>query len=82
MSKELNQFGAIAAFFQYWEPGTLTAYWAQGTLTGDINEGLCATCQCPLCPVRCKLPQSDLTPWTLTLVFWAVLSTHLFSAKS
>ena len=57
VTNELNHFGKIAAFFRYWAPG-------------HINLYLCTTCQCPQCPIlekRCNCPQSDLTPWTLTL---------------
>ena len=43
--------------------------------TGDTDRWqitlcLCATCQCLQCPIsekRCDPPQSDLTPWILTL---------------
>ena len=40
-----------------------------------INLCLCATCQCPQCPISEKRgdPQSDLTPWILTLLFSLVL---------
>ena len=51
VSKELNHFGVIAAFFRDWAPGALPG-------GGVPGKNLRKTLQSP---------QSDLTPWTLTL---------------
>ena len=61
---KLNHFGGITSFFWDWAPGTLT------TDRWRINLCLCATWQSPWCPIseNDTIPQSDLTPWILTLL--------------
>jgi hypothetical protein len=46
VSKELNHFGAIALFFRDWAPRDTDRWY--------INLPLCATCQCPWCPISEK----------------------------
>jgi hypothetical protein len=56
LPKYPNNNNIFAAFFRYWAPGTLTFIYAQPVSV-------------PSAQYRKTLqsPQSDLTPWTLTL---------------
>ena len=64
MSKELNHFGSIAEFFRDWAPGTLTG--AVGHKPSFMNN--LSVFPVPNLGKTFQSPQSDLTPWTLTLI--------------
>ena len=59
ISKELNHFGGIASFFRDWAPGTLTFVYAPPVSVPGAQFKK---------KKPARSPQSDLTPWILTLV--------------